>query len=258
MDLLKFLENNLLTFFIIFYRFLLLFFLFPVFNVPYVPVKVRILLSLILALSLVPVIKIDHLDNLKIYQIFSMVFLDFVLIFTVCLVFRVILAGIQIGGEFVGYQMGFGITQTIDPLSGFSLPLISQFVYLIFLLIFFSFDFHHYLIAFIYYSFEKIPPGSFSLDPKLGIFIIKKSKMMFELGIRFLAPLMVLMILVYIGLAITSRLLPQINILFVSFPLTVGIGLIFLGLILTLLPRIVKPVLTDYVLTVDQILLKGK
>jgi len=57
---------------------------------------------------------------------------DFVLIFLISLIFRIILAGIQLGGELVGMQMGFGISQTIDPISGFSMPVISQFVYIIF------------------------------------------------------------------------------------------------------------------------------
>lgn len=257
MELLAFIEKNFIAFFTIFYRFLLLFFLFPVFGVPYFPTKIKIFLSLILALSLLPVIKIQTLHEPKFYDILMIFFLDFILIFIVCLFFRIILTGIQIGGELVGYQMGFGITQTIDPLTGFGLPVVSQFVYLIFLLVFFSFDFHHYLISFVYYSFEKIPPGSFSLDQNIGIFVIKKSRLMFELGIKFLAPLMVLMMLVYIALAITGRLIPQINILFVSFPLTIGIGLIFFGLMLTLLPRIIKPLFNDYFLTINQILIRS-
>lgn len=74
----------------------------------------------------------------------------------------------------------------------------------------------------------------------------KKSRLMFDLGIRFLAPLMVLMMLVYISLAIVGRLIPQINIMFVSFPLTIGIGLIFLGLMLILLPKIMLPIFQNY------------
>lgn len=257
MELLSFIEKNFIVFLALFYRFSLLFFLFPVFGVPYLPTKLKILLSLILALSLLPIVKIKTLHEFEIYNIVMIFILDFVLIFIICLFFRIILTGIQIGGELVGYQMGFGITQTIDPLSGFGLPVVSQFVYLIFLFVFFSFDFHHYLISFVYYSFEKIPPGSFSLDQNIGTFVIKKSKLMFELGIKFLAPLMVLMMLVYIALAITGRLIPQINILFVSFPLTIGIGLIFFGLMLTLLPRIIKPLFNDYFWTINQILIKS-
>ncbi|WP_028840754.1 flagellar biosynthetic protein FliR [Thermodesulfobacterium hveragerdense] len=246
MGLLEFIENQVFLFFLVFYRILLLFVLFPVFGAVYFPTKNRIALSLVLGLVLTPVIKINIPSSFNVYQLFLWLVSDFLFIFMVSLLFRIILAGIQVGGELVGYQMGFGITQTIDPLSGFSLPVISQFIYIIFLFVFFTFDFHHYLISFIYYSFEKIPPGSFWLDNNLGLLVVKKSRLMFDLGIRFLAPLMVLMMLVYVSLAIVGRLLPQINIMFVSFPLTIGIGLIFLGLMLVLLPKIMVPSLKNY------------
>ncbi len=240
------LEQHVILFFLIFYRIMLLFLLFPVFSAELFPRKIKILMSLVFALVLTPVIHFKIPEIANFYQLLIVLLSDFLLIFIVSLLFRIILAGIQVGGELVGYQMGFGITQTIDPLSGFSLPIVSQFVYIIFLLLFFTFNFHHYLIYFIYESFEKVPPGSFILNGNIGLFIIKKSRLIFELGIKFLAPLMVFMMLIYLSLSIIGRLLPQMNVMFVSFPLTIGLGLIFLGLMLILLPRIIYPYFMDY------------
>ncbi len=254
MELFNNLEQNLILFFLVFYRILLLFLLFPIFSSTLFPTKIKILTALIFALVLTPVIhfKVPQIANL--YQLLLILLSDFIFIFLISLLFRIILAGIQVGGEMVGYQMGFGITQTIDPLSGFSLPIISQFIYIIFLLLFFSFNFHHYLIYFIYQSFEKIPPGSFILNNNLGLFLIKKSKLIFELGIKFLAPLMVFMMLIYISLAVIGRLIPQMNVMFVSFPLTIGLGLIFFGLMLILLPKIIYPYFGDYFRSLNIIL----
>jgi len=246
MDITKFLEHKVITFFFVFYRILLVFFLFPVFSGAFCPNQIRILLSLILALAITPAIsfKLPHITSL--YTLVVIMASDFVLIFVVSLLFRLILAGLQVGGELVGYQMGFGITQTIDPISGFSLPVISQFVYLIFLLMFFTLNFHLYLIYFIWKSLVKLPPGSFTLNGELALFVVKKSKMIFVLGIKFLAPLMVFMMLVYVALGIIGRLIPQMNVMFVSFPLTIGLGLMFFGLMLVFLPRILYPYFTDY------------
>ncbi len=254
MELFNNLEQNLLLFFLVFYRILLLFLLFPIFSSTLFPTKIKILMTLIFALVLTPVIHFKVPQIVNLYQLILILLSDFIFIFLISLLFRIILAGIQVGGELVGYQMGFGITQTIDPLSGFSLPIISEFIYIIFLLLFFSFNFHHYLIYFIYQSFEKIPPGSFILNNNLGLFLIKKSKLIFELGIKFLAPLMVFMMLIYISLAVIGRLIPQMNVMFVSFPLTIGLGLIFFGLMLILLPKIIYPYFGDYFRSLNIIL----
>ncbi|NPA38937.1 MAG: hypothetical protein GXO57_00585 [Thermodesulfobacteria bacterium] len=246
MDFTKFIETHVITFFFVFYRTILLFFLFPVFSGPFCPWQIKAILSLIFALAITPAIhfNVPHITSL--YQLLLVMFSDFLLIFLVSLLFRFILAGLQVGGELVGYQMGFGISQTIDPISGFSLPIISQFVYLVFLLFFFSLNFHHYLLYFIWLSFKKLPPGSFLISGKLGLFVIKKSEMIFELGIKFLAPLMVFMMLLYVALGVIGRLIPQMNVLFVSFPLTIGLGLMFFGLMLVLLPKIIYPYFLDY------------
>ncbi len=253
MDLTQILEKNVFIFFFIFYRTLLLFFLFPVFGVTFFPTKLKILVSLVLAFILTPVLnfQLPPLNDVNIIKIFVS---DFLLIFLISLVFRIILAGIQLGGELVGIQMGFGISQTIDPMSGFSMPVISQFVYIIFLLLFFSFNFHHYLIYFLYESFEKIPPGSFLLKGNLGMFVVKKSKLIFELAIKFLAPLLVFMMLIYVSLAVIGRLIPQMNVIFVAFPLITGLGLLFFGLMLTVLPRIMYPSFADYFRTIFSLL----
>jgi len=245
MEMFQILENNLYNFFFIFYRTLLLFLLFPIFGVTFFPTKLKILLSLVFAFILTPALtfKLPPLDNITIVKFLVS---DFVLIFLVSLIFRIMLAGIQLGGELVGIQMGFGISQTIDPISGFSMPVISQFVYIILLLLFFSFDFHHYLIYFLYKSFEKFPPGSFPIKEDFAVFMIKKSKLIFELAIKFLAPLLVFMMLIYVSLAIIGRLIPQMNVIFVAFPLITGLGLLFFGLMLYVLPRIIYPVFENY------------
>lgn len=246
MDILQILQNNLYNFFFIFYRILLLFFLFPVFGITFLPTQLKILISLVFALILFPVVSFKLPSLTSIYQCVHILISDFLFILLISLIFRIILAGIQLGGELVGIQMGLGISQTMDPIAGVSMPVISQFVYIVFLLLFFTFDFHHYLIYFLYESFNRVPPGTFYLNDNIAIFVIKKSGLIFELSIKFLAPLLVFMMLIYVSLAVIGRLIPQMNVLFVSFPLLVGLGILFFGIMLTLLPRIIYPCFNDY------------
>lgn len=245
-EFVQILENKVFIFFFVFLRTLFFIFLFPLFGTVFIPNKIKILFSLILALILTPVINLNlpKIENLYILLIF--IFSEFLLIFIITLIFRLILGGIQLGGELVGIQMGFGISQTIDPIAGFSLPVISEFVYIIFFLFFFIFNFHHYLIYFLFETFNKIPPGIFLLNENLGIFLIKKGNLIFEISIKFLAPLLVFMFLIYITLGILGRLIPQMNVLFVSFPLTIGLGLLFFGLMLTFFPKIIIYYLEQY------------
>ena len=244
--LLNLVEKEVLKFFLIFFRILLLFFLFPIFASPFFSNRLKILFALVLALILLPVVNFPIPKITNVYNLVIVLVSEFLLIFAISFLFRLIIAGIQLGGEMVSIQMGFGLSQTIDPVSGFSLPVISQFVYLIFLLFFFSFNFHHYLIYALYESFEKIPPGMFYIKNNLGEFFIKKGVIIFYISVKLLAPLLVFMMIIYITLAIIGRLMPQMNVLFVSFPLTVGLGLFFFGLMLIFIPKIIYPYMDNY------------
>ncbi|MGC9140948.1 MAG: flagellar biosynthetic protein FliR [Caldimicrobium sp.] len=245
-NLLTLLEKDFLLFFLIFLRILFLFFLFPIFTANFFPTKIKILMALIFALVLTPLFIGKFRTPSSFLELFFFILSDFFLIFTMVLFFRILLGGLQLGGELVGIQMGFGISQTFDPLGGVSMPILSQFLYLIFLLLFFSFNIHHYLIYFLVKSFYVIPPGTFIF--KKGIFeiLIKKSGLLFEIALKILAPLLVFMLLINIVLAVIGRLIPQINILFVSFPLTLGLGLLFFGIMLFFIPKLFKIYFEDF------------
>ncbi len=246
-EFINLLERNYYIFLALFLRTLFLFFLFPIFAGTFFPPKVKIALSLILALVFTPLFIGKFSPPSSFMEFFLLIISDFFLIFLISLFFRMIISGLQLGGELVGLQMGFGISQTFDPLGGVSMPIISQFLYLMFILLFFTFDIHHYLIYFLVKSFYEIPPGGFLFKKGPFEFILSKSGLLFEIAIKILSPLLVFMLLINIILAIIGRLIPQINVLFVSFPLTLGIGLFFFGIMLVFIPRLFKIYFNDFV-----------
>jgi flagellar biosynthetic protein FliR len=55
---------------------------------------------------------------------------------------------------------------------------------------------------------------------------------MFVIALRLTAPVLLLLFFVYAALGLVSRAVPQIQVFFVSFPLTVGLGLLTFALAL--------------------------
>ncbi len=54
--------------------------------------------------------------------------------------------------------------------------------------------------------------------------------MLFILAIKLAAPILAVLILTQIGLGLMAKFAPQINILATSFPLTITLGMLFVGL----------------------------
>ena len=83
-------------------------------------------------------------------------------------------------------------------------------------------------------SFNVIPLGGWRLSGELVNFLVMRTGDIFIIGIRLAAPVMVALLLATVALGIMARAFPQMNIFMISLPLNVGLGLMILGLTLTI------------------------
>ncbi len=213
----------------------------PVFGSRMVPLQVKAGVALLLALIFTPLVaeKTDFPQN--IWQFLLLAFPEALLGMTLAFLVRLILAGIQFGGQLLGFQMGFGVANVIDPATGLQAPVLSQVAYLIALLLFLVFDMHHYFLLGLGESFKLLPPGELGIKASVFKFFLQKGEIIFVVGLKVLAPVMAILLLVQIALGIVSRFVPQINVMIVSFPLTIGIGFFFFGLTLEILAEVLRP-----------------
>ena len=205
------------------------------------PPPVRAAFSLILSLALIFVLPAPLTPPASPLEVVLTLVIEALLGLSLAFLLRVIFAGIQLGGELVGMQIGFGVAQVIDPVTGVQAPILAQLTYLLAFLLFLVLDLHHPFLLALGEGLRHLPPGSLKANPRLFLFLVQEGRTVFEVSLKILAPLLAFMLLVQIGLGVVSRFVPQINIMIVSFPLTVGLGLFFFGLTLMLVPRVLYP-----------------
>jgi len=143
---------------------------------------------------------------------------------------RLILAGFEMAGQFIGFQMGFTIVNVVDPQSGTQSSIMSQLSSILTILVFLTANGHHYLIQAVVASFDLLPPGGFSLTPGVYHKILTLSGEMFVVAFKIAAPVMTALLLATVALGIVSKSVPQMNVLIVGFPLNIGVGLLLFGL----------------------------
>lgn len=206
-------------------------FMMPLFHSRNIPNRVKAGLTLIISLALLPTVKIEvggfPSEPLSFgFFALSELMIGFLLGFSV----RLIFAGLQLAGELVSFQMGFGMARVMDPQSGTESTVLTEFYYLIGLLLFLAVDGHHWFFKALAQSFHVLAPGEFQPREGLVQLFIRLSGRMFVLAIKIGAPILAIMMLVQIALGIIARMIPQVNLLMSSFPVTISLGLIFLGL----------------------------
>lgn len=145
---------------------------------------------------------------------------------------QIIFAAVEFGGQIIGMQMGFTISQIIDPTQGGQTQIMSVLQTLLATLLFLSMNIHHLFIRTIVDSFSIIPIGGFHLNGEIITFLVKRTMDVFVIGVRLAAPVMVSLLLASVALGVMARAFPQMNIFMISLPLNIGIGLIVLGMTL--------------------------
>ncbi len=71
--------------------------------------------------------------------------------------------------------------------------------------------------------------------PVLAEGVIKAGSTMFLLGLRLAGPMLAAFLLLMVVLAVLARMVPEMNILFISLPLRVGLGLLMAAIFLPFL-----------------------
>jgi flagellar biosynthetic protein FliR len=137
--------------------------------------------------------------------------------------------GVQVAGQIVDMQMGFGVANVIHPALETQVPLIGFFQFLLATLFFLTLNGHLRIIEFLAYSFDKVPAGSLSYDASVPAILIRSFGDLFSLAIKIAAPALATLLLTMVTLGIIGRLVPQINLLIVGFPFTIAIGLIMVA-----------------------------
>ncbi len=80
-------------------------------------------------------------------------------------------------------------------------------------------------------SYKTLPIGIINpLDRDFVWEMTKLGQTMFVYGVRLAGPVIVTMILTYAVMGILGRAIPQIHLLVIGFPITIGLGMIVVGI----------------------------
>ena len=155
------------------------------------------------------------------------------------LIVVLIFSAVKVAGKIIERQMGFAMGATYDPLTGESADALSVLLEMIFILLFLSANGHHLLLLILSKSYDAFPAGSTPQIATLAEGIVVTGSTMLVAGLRLAGPMLAAFLLLLTVLAVFARIMPDMNILFISMPLRVGLGLLMAGLFLPFINQFV-------------------
>ncbi len=152
---------------------------------------------------------------------------------------------VRYAGEVAGMQIGFAIVNAFDPMTNSQISVISQFYYLLAVLLFFTTGAHHVLVGAMHQSCLAVPPFAGINAPGGSWVLLREFSVVFTAGLRIAAPVALVLLLVSASMGVIVKTVPQINVLVVGFPIKIAVGLITLGLSLVFFRDAVTGLLMD-------------
>jgi flagellar biosynthetic protein FliR len=198
----------------------------PVFSLPALTTRLRILLALALAVMVYPLFdwpRIDPLSAEGLREIVNQLTIGLLM----GLILQVAIAAVVVAGKTISNSIGLSMAMMIDPNLG-NVPTIAQFLIVLATLVFVGLGGHSLLLAIVVESFVSLPVGTLILVDQSWAQILGWSSMMFLGALLIALPVMVTLLFINIGIGVITRAAPSLNIFAVGLPVTIVIGFMVL------------------------------
>lgn len=146
------------------------------------------------------------------------------------LVMTLTFSAIQIAGQLMDMQSGFGLMNVFNPAFETQFPIFGFFYFILAVLFLLITNGHHLMIKALASTFETIPLGGLEADVDLIGHMSTWGTMMFYDGLMIAAPVIAAMLLAYVTMGLMGRVVPQIHLFVVGFPITIATALLIVAL----------------------------
>ncbi len=226
LEVYKFSEYELLAFALVLVRLSVFIATWPIFGVETVPAPAKILLALVITMVIFPVVGFKKLTyDLLSQEIIWLTIREAFVGAALGLVCRFFFYAVSVCGEIVSITIGVSTEQLFNPSFGGHVSAVEQIHVMLASLFFLAINGHHVFLSGLIQSFDILPLSvqglSFGAFSQVG----DMAQEIVVAGVKMASPAIATIFFMNVALGITSRAVPQVNILMTSLPVNILLGL---------------------------------
>lgn len=226
----------------------------PVLGNRTIPARVKVLLSLLVALIVVPTLpampKVDPASAAGLLVLAQQILIGVAMGF----VARIVVAAAEMAGQLAGLQVGLGFAVFFDPQGSGQTPVVAQFYGLIAVLTLLSTDGHHVMLTALVQSFRTLPIDSQPVAAAGLRVLADWGGEIFRAGLMLSMPVVGALLVANVSMGVLTRAAPQLNIFAVGFPVTLGLGFLMLYLSVPLIVPAIENLSKDSTVVMMRVL----
>lgn len=211
----------------------------PPFSYNAIPLRVKAMLGIGLALAVAPVASQGY-TSLDTAGYFTALVLELAVGFVLGFIVLVVFSALQSAGNLIDLFGGFSLAQGFDPQSMVNGAQFTRLFQMAALVLLFASDGYQLILGGLVRSFRAFPLGG-GLDLAApAASLVTGVSQMFVSAVQIAGPLLVVLFLADAGLGLLTRVAPALNAFALGFPLKILLTLTLAGVVFVALPRIVS------------------
>lgn len=207
----------------------------PIFDNSALPMRVRIIFSLALAIIITPMI--PHPIPTDLLSINTLILTVEQTLWGMLfgLMLQFLFLALQLAGQILSFNMGMSMAVMNDPSSGASTTVLSEMVNMYAILLFFAMDGHLLLVSILFKGFTYWPIGN-ALQPQTLRTVALALTWVFASATLLALPTTFIMMIVQGGFGLLNRISPSLNLYSLGFPINMLAGMVCFSTLLYNLP----------------------
>ena len=214
---------------------------FPLLGSEQMPLQLRAAMGALLATVILPVLPVPPVVPSGLPELAGLMVSELAIGLLLGTVVAWILEAVAFAGTLMDTQMGFSFVQFLDPATSQSTSISGSLMMQMAALLVFITGLHHQMILALVDSYRVAPMGQGVPLQVMGLVMLIGQ--LLAKGFQLAFPVLSVLFLVDVILGISGKFMPQLQLLQLSFPLKIAMGLVILGLVLRELGPWLTPLL---------------
>jgi flagellar biosynthetic protein FliR len=215
----------------------------PGFGQTRTPLLIRVALVVLMSMVLAPVVAPPKALPDGMYQLTGIILTELAAGLLMGLCVAMIIDIMAFAGQLMDTQMGYAFVQFLDPVSAHPVSVSGALLTQLTMIFILVSGLHHQMIMALAESYRIMPIGQ-GLPLKPLLLVAQIGQIMVR-GFQLAFPVMLTLFLIDVMEGISGKFMPQLQLIQLSFPIKIAVGLTVLGVVLRELSAWIRPLLED-------------
>ncbi len=163
--------------------------------------------------------------------LFMLILMEFIIGLFFGTLARALISAMDTAGQVISISSGLGNAQIFNPSMAAQGSLMGALLSVSGVVLLFVTNMHHLLFMGIIESYELFPIGSIPDFGSMAEMVARTVGTSFNIGVMLAAPFIMLTILIYVGMGVLTRLMPQIQVFILALPVQILLSIVLLMIV---------------------------